>query len=175
MARSRLIPVFVLAAAIGLVGFVSVAASQYNDVGSLSSLAGPARVTVSGDVLDLGRESLVMVYDGRTFLVDARGPYAIAEDPETGEAYALFLLRGDNGFTVAALYPAEEFVARYGSNPVVEAVIVVDGVYNPDSRVEIGRLGPGGFEALYEAPVLEVTAILKGCHSSYQQPQANTG
>ncbi len=158
--------------AMAAIGYASISASKYNDVSSLAGQSSPVRVTVSGSVVDMGTGGLVMVYNGGVYRVESRGVYAIAENPETGESYALFLLKGDNGFMVAALYPARDFVTKYGGSPVVEAQIVVDGVYRPDKTVSIGIMGSQGFTPLYEVPVLEVDAILKGCHSSYQQQQA---
>ncbi len=161
-----------LVAAMALIGYASISASKYNDVSSLSMLDSPARVTVSGSTVDLGTGSLVMVYNGEVYKVDARGVYAIAEGVDSGESYALFLLEGSDGFMVVALYPARDFVTKYGGSPVVEAQIVVDGVYRPGNTVAIGIMGPDRFMPLYEAPVLEVDTILKGCHASYQQEQA---
>ena len=165
-----LIPALILATIIGAVGAYSLASSQYSDVGSLASLEAPLRVTVSGSPVDLGAGEYYMMVGGEAYLVSARGYYAIARPLGGGasEGYALFILRGENGFTVVALYPLEEFVAKYGTAPIVEDELVVRGVYRPEARVAID-LGGGPIEL----PVLEVEGILKGCHASYSQPQAN--
>ena len=161
-----------LSAVIGLIGMAALAASKYNDVSSLAGLEAPTRVTVSGEVVDLGRRDLLMYVDGELFEVDARGYYAIARSPDSGRSYVVFLLKGSDGFTIAALYPAEAFIARYGSNPIFEQTVVVDGVFKPNVKVVIGEPGPEGFDKLYEVSALEVNAILKGCHASYGQMQA---
>ncbi|MCE4611756.1 MAG: hypothetical protein F7B17_07300 [Desulfurococcales archaeon] len=161
-----------LAAVIGLIGVAALAASRYNDVSSLAGLEAATRVTVSGEIVNLGSGDMIMYYDGEVFEVDARGYYAIARNPESGRSYVVFLLRGNDGFTIAALYPAEAFIARYGSNPIFEQTVVVDGIFKPSVKIVLGEPGSGGFEKLYEVPVLEVNAILKGCHASYSQVQA---
>ena len=168
MRKTSLLFSLVLLAAIVLVGYASISASKYNEVSSLASVTRDTRVTVQGDNYPLGMGSYAMVYNGDIYQVEARGAYAIARNPETGEAYALFILRGKDGFTVAALYPASDFVSKYGGSPVVESSIVVDGIYRPGSKVVLYQ---GGMPLL-EASVLEVQTILKGCHASYEQEQA---
>jgi len=150
------------------IGYASINASKYNEVGSLLEIGRPSRVTVKGDVVNLGFGEYVMVYNGKTYSVLARGVYGVAEDKATGESYALFVLEGSNGYTVAALYPAGEFIARYGGSPIVDPSIVVDGIYKPDVTVKLVKPG----SPPVELSVIEVNAILKGCHASYGEDQA---
>ncbi|MCE4610898.1 MAG: hypothetical protein F7B17_02880 [Desulfurococcales archaeon] len=171
MKIKALLAVLVLAASIVILGYVSIRESSYNDVGSLKELSAPTRVTVTGDLVDLGDGILLMNYKGGTYTLEARGVYAIAQGPE-GE-YAVFLLKGGNGFMVVALYPASEFVSKYGGSPLFEEKVIVQGIYMPGETVVIGLPSPDGVKPLYEAPLLKVDAILKGCHSSYQQRQAS--
>ena len=168
MKKRPLILSVIIAVAMIAIGYASISASHYSDVSSLKNLSRDTRVTVQGENLPLGTGSLAMVYKGRVFNVDARGSYAVATDPQTGESYALFVLRGKDNSLVAALYPAKEFVTRYGGSPIIESTIVVDGVYKPGERVVIYQ----GGAPLLEAGVIEVQNILKGCHASYGQEQA---
>lgn len=168
MKRNGLILSLILLAAITSIGYASITASKYNEVSSLASIQSDMRVTVQGNNYPLGMGSYVMSYNGKIFQVEARGAYAIARHPETGEAYALFILTGKDGFAVAALYPASDFVAKYGGSPIVESTIVVDGIYRPGSNVVIYQ----GSKPVVQAKVLEVQTILKGCHASYEQEQA---
>ena len=156
----------VLSLVIGVVGYVSITASKYNEVGMLASLDSPSRVTVRGEVVDLGTGEGVLVYKGERYRLECRGAYAMAESSGSG-SLVLFLLRGGNGFVAAALYPSADFISRYGGSPIVDREIVVDSVYRPGERVSI--ILPGGG---VEAPVIEINSILKGCHSSYGQEQA---
>lgn len=157
-----------LATLIGAVGFASVLSSSYNDVSSLSSVESEIRVTVQGSPVNLGTGTLVLKVGGEEYMLDARGFYAI---PIGGlDSYVLFILEGEDGFRVAALYPARDFIARYGGSPVVESLVVVDGVYEPSAIAVIEDPETGKTQQL---PVLWINAILKGCHSSYQQQPAN--
>ncbi|MEB3773589.1 MAG: hypothetical protein GSR86_01515 [Desulfurococcales archaeon] len=164
----NLVLVAILALAIAGIGYASINASKYNEVSSLSGIEVPTRVTVRGEVVNLGFSKLVMVYNGIVYDMDARGVYAVAESRTTQDSYAVFLLKGKNGFTVAAVYPSAEFISRYGGSPVIESSIVVDGIYKPGDRLKI--VMPTGEQV--ELPVLEINSILKGCHSSYGQEQA---
>ena len=161
--------VALLAVAIALAGAAAVLSSSYSDVGSLSGLSERARVTVEGYTVNMGTGPILLEVNGEEYTLDARGYFAIPRGG--GEGYVLFLLRGDNGFTVAALHDAREFIARYGGNPVVEATVVVDGVYDPQVKANITFLETG--ETL-EVPVLWINTVLKGCHASYEQPPATT-
>ncbi len=167
MGKGLLMGIAMIALIVG-VGYASINASKYNEVGSLLEMDHPTRVTVKGDVVDLGYGDYVMIYNGKKFSVSARGVYGVAKDKATGESYALFILRGSNGYMVAALYPAGEFVARYGGSPIIDPSIVVDGVYKPD--VEIQLVKPGSPPVSLN--IIEVNAILKGCHASYGEEQA---
>ncbi len=168
MRRNGFILSIILLAAIASIGYASISASKYNEVSSLASVSSDMRVTVQGDNYPLGMGTYVMSYNDKIFQVEARGAYAIARNVETGESYALFILTGKNGFAVAALYPASDFVSKYGGSPIVESTIVVDGVYRPGSNVVIYQ----GSTPIVQAKVLEVQTILKGCHASYEQEQA---
>ena len=166
--NKSIILVAILAIAIAGIGYASINASKYNEVGSLSKLDAPSRVTVKGNVVNLGYNRFMIVYKGQVFEAQAKGVYAVAYSRNGESSYAIFILKGDNGFTVAAIYPSAEFISRYGGSPIIESSIVVDGVYNPGDKIKI-ILPPGNTETL---PVLEINGILKGCHASYGQEQA---
>jgi len=102
----NLVLVLILAVAIAGIGYASINASKYNEVGSLSGIEAPTRVTVKGEVVNLGFSKLVMVYNGVIYDLDARGVYAVAKSRTTQDSYAVFILKGKNGFTVAAVYPS---------------------------------------------------------------------
>lgn len=157
-----------LAALIGAVGLASVLSSNYNDVSSLSSVNSEIRVTVQGSPTNLGTGTLILNVGDEEYMLDARGVYAIPLGELEG--YVLFVLEGEDGFRVAALYPAKDFVARYGGSPIVESLVVVDGIYDPNTMVIIEDPEAGKIQQL---PVLWINIILKGCHSSYQQQPAN--
>lgn len=161
--------VALLAAAVAGAGAAAVLSSSYDDVGSLAGLSDRLRVTVEGYTVDMGTGTVVLEVNGESYTLDARGFFAIPVGGSDG--YVLFLLRGDNGFTVAALHDAREFIARYGGNPVVEATVVVDGVYDPSVRARITLVETG---ETVEVPVLWINTVLKGCHASYEQPPATT-
>jgi len=161
--------VAILALAIAGAGAAAVLSSSYNDVGSLAGVESSVRVTVEGSTVNLGTGTIILEVNGESYTLDARGYFAV---PRGGaEGYVLFLLAGENGFTVAALHDARDFIARYGGNPVVEATVVVDGVYDPNTRARITFLETG---ETIEVPVLWINAVLKGCHASYEQPPATT-
>ena len=151
---------------IGIVGYMSITSSQYNEVGMLASLDAPTRVTVKGEVVNLGTGEGALIYKGERYTLKLRGMYAIAE-ASSGESLVVFLLRGQDGFLVAALYPSIDFISKYGGSPVIDAEIVIDGIYKP--RDEVTIILPSGQA---NAPVIEINSILKGCHSSYGQEQA---
>ncbi len=159
----------IMAVLIAGIGYASINASKYNEVGSLASVDSPTRVTVRGNVVSLGIGSGVIVYNGEEYRLDARGPYGIAK-AGNGDSIVIFLLEGDNGFRVAAVYPASEFLSRYGGSPIIDPTIVVDGVYKPGETISITLEGE-----TVQVPVIEIYTILKGCHSSYGQEQATVG
>jgi hypothetical protein len=150
-------------------GALALSASRYSDVGYLAELQSDSRVTVSGEVVPLGSGVYKLAVGGREYVLEGRGPFGIARPLDGGEDYVVFVLRGSNGYAVVALYPADEFVSKYGLNPIVDSVIVVDGVFRAGLEASISP-APGDVS---EVGVLEVVSILKGCHSAYQQPQAN--
>lgn len=163
------IAIILLSVAVAGAGVAAVISSSYNDVGSLAALNERTRVTVEGSTVNLGSGTLILEVNGKSYTLDARGFFAI---PFGGtEGYVLFLLRGESGFTVAAVYDAREFVSRYGGNPVVEATVVVDGIYDPETKARITFLDTG---ETVEVPILWINTILKGCHASYEQPPATT-
>ncbi|MCE4602705.1 MAG: hypothetical protein F7C08_00355 [Desulfurococcales archaeon] len=160
----------IMAAIIAGIGYASISASKYNEVGSLSGIDAPTRVTVRGNVVSLGTGSGVILYNGEAYRLDARGPYGIAEAINGGDSIVVFLLEGDNGFRVAAVYQASEFLARYGGSPIIDPSIVIDGVYMPSTTMTITIGGDS-----VEVPVIDIYTILKGCHASYGQEQATVG
>lgn len=170
MKLGSLLLTLLLIAALAGIGYASITASKYSDVSSLASLTAPQRVTIQGENVPLEPGEYKMTLGDKIFIVESRGPYAIATEPKSGESYALFILRGSDGSLAAALYPARDFVAKYGGSPIVEDTIVVDAVYRPGKSIVIYS----GSTPLLQAGVLEVQSILKGCHASYEQQQANT-
>ncbi len=160
------IAVVLLTLVIGVVGYMSITASQYNEVSMLASLDSPTRVTVRGEVVNLGTEDGFLVYKGERYILKPKGMYAVAE-AEGSDSLVVFLLKGQDGFLVAAVYPASDFISRYGGSPIIDPEIVVDGVYKPGERVSIKLPG-----IVVDTPIIEIYSILKGCHSSYGQEQA---
>ncbi|AEA12566.1 hypothetical protein TUZN_1086 [Thermoproteus uzoniensis 768-20] len=77
---------------------------------------------------------------------------------DIGSKYVVLRLVGDNGFAVTALINKTTLYALYG--PVTpssfESVVVVRGLYLPGNDTIV------------------VSAVLRGCHSAYAQPAANT-
>lgn len=66
--------------------------------------------------------------------------------------YIYLILRGRDGFTIKAVVPYKEVLELAGPSFQFSDEVVVEGVYDPATRT------------------LNVTAILKGCHSAYYAP-----
>jgi hypothetical protein len=66
--------------------------------------------------------------------------------------YLYLVLRGRDGFTVTAYVPYGEVLKVAGPSFQFSDEVVVEGIYNPATRT------------------LNITTILKGCHSAYYAP-----
>jgi len=66
--------------------------------------------------------------------------------------YLYLVLRGRDGFTITAYVPYREVLKVAGPSFQFSDEVVVEGVYDPASHV------------------LNITTILKGCHSAYYAP-----
>ncbi|MEM1598826.1 MAG: hypothetical protein QXI07_09990, partial [Pyrobaculum sp.] len=66
--------------------------------------------------------------------------------------YLYLILRGRDGFTIKAVVPYQEVLKLAGPSFTFSDEVVVEGVYNPATRT------------------LNITTILKGCHSAYYNP-----
>jgi hypothetical protein len=169
---SGALTVLLVAAAVAAIGYMAVSAGGYESVDELRELESPTRVVVEGVPVDMGSAVFTLRLGGEVYMVEARGAYGVARPLSGGgEAYALFILAGESGFKVAALYPAEEFASRYGGSPAVGGVVVVEGVYDP-AAIAVVEMPGAGVESM---PVLWVESILKGCHTAYEAGQANVG
>jgi len=165
-------------AALAAVGLLGVKSSNYRDVGQLASFreGGPIRgLAVKGTTELIEPGVYIIKVGGTVFKASVRTgqPYAVIErvqGPRIGgdDEYAFFILRGSNGFRVAALFSAKTFQSFYGPQPIMESKVVVSGTYNPSMVAEVYRVGPDGAPRLVgKYPVFLVDKILEGCHSSY--------
>lgn len=161
----------VLFVALLAVGYAAITSSSYMDVSQLADKTRPIRATVKGSPAYLGINQYTLVIGDSMYRLDTYGSYGVAElvqgsgyGPDS--SYAVFILEGDNGFKVVALYSAKEFRRLYGGRPVVSERVVVEGVYKPDILATI--ITPFGEKQQY--PVFMVEKILEGCHSSYTEP-----
>ncbi|BAA78961.2 hypothetical protein APE_0052.1 [Aeropyrum pernix K1] len=158
----------VLALVFIAIGAYAIYTSEYSDVSTLQSVTRASRVTVQAGVAYLGYGTATVIYGGKTYTLEARGAYGILMPTDgSGSSYAFFVMEGEKGYKVAALYELDSFTARYGGSPVFEDTVVVDGVYRPGE--ELVLLTPAGEESL---PVVTVNAILKGCHAAYDSEKA---
>ncbi|MFN3803816.1 MAG: hypothetical protein ACK4SY_02035 [Pyrobaculum sp.] len=66
--------------------------------------------------------------------------------------YLYLTLRGRDGFTIRAVVPYMEVVKMAGPQFQFDREVVVEGVYSPATRT------------------LNITTIIKGCHSAYYAP-----
>lgn len=185
--RKRLIIFAVILFAVMLgVGISAVQSSGYRDVCSVYSLKAPAELVLSGNIsyyppapgyiVEIdgpgGSALLVSTPQSSSAYLVARVVKNSLEELSGDSRYAVFVLRGSCGRVAVALYSASEFIQKYGGNPVVSDVVVIDAVYRPGLTAKIftrdGRL-------VYTGPVLLVNKILKGCHESYQETAATVG
>ena len=148
------------------VGYAAIYSSNYEDVSKLRGVDAKIRAIVRGDTVDMGRGSLVLEINGKEDRLEARGLYGLAYAPGSPKPSAVFLLKGKDGYEVLAIYAKDDFVEKYGTNPVVDPEVVVDGVFDPSSRAVIKT--PGG-EVLGEYDVVFIDRILKGCHRAYSE------
>jgi hypothetical protein len=148
------------------IGYAAIYSSNYDDVSKLRGLDARIRAIVRGDTVDMGVGRLVLEVDGRTFTLEARGLYGLAYSPGSDRPAAVFILKGRDGFEVLAIYTKDDFVEKYGTNPVVDPEVVVDGVYDPAARAVVRT--PGG-EVVGEYNVVFIDRILKGCHRAYSE------
>jgi len=177
--RKALVFAAVFFAALLGIGLLSVKSSNYKDVSQLKLYKEPVRgLNVRGTTVPL-QPGVYLLRIGDTvyqFTVRTVQPYAVAkrvQGPPIGgdDEYALFLLRGGDGYTVAALFSAKTFQQFYGTSPIMEQKVVVTGLYNPSQKAVIYRLGPDGPQPVAGPyPVFWVDKILEGCHQSYEAP-----
>lgn len=163
------------------IGLLSVKSSNYKDVSQLRLYQEPVKgVDVRGKTV-IFQTGVYYLKIGDTvykFSVAMPQPYAVAEriqGPSLGsdDKYAVFLLRGKDGYTVVALFSAKTFQQFYGATPIMEQNVVVEGTYNPGQRAVIYKAEPGGsLVPLTQEPmpVFWVSKILEGCHQSYNAP-----
>jgi len=119
----RLVFVGALIAVFLAAGIMSLYVGTPRDVSDLKSFPG-GKVRVSGYLVEYGR---------------------------SGD-YLYLVLRGRDGFTITAYVPYREVLKVAGPSFQFSDEVVVEGVYDPASRV------------------LNITTILKGCHSAYYAP-----
>jgi len=179
--RRALVFAAVFFAALLGIGMLSVKSSNYKDVSQLKLYKEPVRGLNVRGTTDPFDEGIYLLRIGDTvyrFQVTMAGqPYAVAErvqGPPLGQddRYAVFLLKGEDGYTVLALFSARTFQQFYGVSPIMEQTVVVAGMYDPGLRAEIYRLDPDGTPVPYRGPlpVFWVDKILEGCHQSYGAP-----
>ena len=172
MARARtrtLVIVLILLAAIGGIGYMSMEQSNYKPLSDILSLDHKAKVTVEANTTSLGRGNMTLIVGDKVYTVSAHGSYGVARDGE-GNVYAVFLLE-DDGKTALALYPVGDELLAYQTGSGLQTSVVVSGVYDPSVRAVL--VGPDGRSM--EFPLIQVDAILKGCHTSYEQSSATIG
>ncbi len=158
-----------IAVVIFAAGLYMVYSSTYSDVSTLATLSSPTRVTVQGSPLMMGVGEATLIINGEPYRARIQGYYGIAE-PLSGEgrSYAFFFLTGSDGYSVLALYDAREFTSKYGGSPVFEDTVVVDGVFRPEVTASV----QGADLEFTITNIIEVKAILKGCHASYDGEKA---
>lgn len=177
-ARKTLVFALVFFAALLGIGLMSVKSSNYKDVSQLKSYGEIVRgVNVKGStyLFQPGVYRLVVKDTVFEFAVQSPSPYAVARriyGPALGsdDEYAVFMLKGSDGFKVLALFSARTFRNLYGGNPVMESSVVVNGVYDPRMKARLLLLHGSQWVTLGEYPVMKVEKILEGCHESYKQP-----
>ena len=160
------IMVALLLALMAGVGYAAIYSSNYEDVSKLRGLDARVRMIVRGDTVDMGVGSLVLEVGGVAYRLEARGLYGLAYAPGSSKPNAVFLLKGRDGYEVLAIYARDDFVEKYGINPVVDPEVVVDGVFDPASKAVIKT--PSG-EVIGEYDVVFIDRILKGCHRAYSE------
>jgi len=167
--RKTLLVALALAAAIALIGYTSMSSSNYSTVDSILEATSKVKVTVEAETLSLGEGTYTLLIDGERYTLEAHGSYGVAWDSE-GNVYAVFLLKGEESVALA-VYPVGDDLMAYQTGAGLQAKVVVTGVYDPNVRAVI--VSPTGQQA--ELPLIWVDAILKGCHTSYQQEAATIG
>lgn len=150
------------------IGYMSISQSSYKSVADLAGVEKRVKVTVEGVVEPVLNENYTLLLDGEEYLVEGHGSYGVARD-NSGKIYAVFILSGGN-VAVLALYDVGENIEAYQLGSGLSSKVVVSGVYDPTINATL--IGPGG---RVELPYLKVTAILKGCHSSYQKGVGTRG
>ena len=172
--RSGFILAAVFLAALLGVGAFSLRSSGYQDVAQLASYTEPVQgLAVKGSTVPLEPGVYYLKVGDTVFKLTVSKPslFAKAErvaGPRLGgyDSYAFFMMRGGNGFTVAALLRWDDFAGLYGGeNAVMESQVVVKGTYNPGMKAVL--VDAGGRPVAGPMPVILVDKILEGCHSSY--------
>ncbi len=171
-----------LAILILALGVSAVTSSGYRSVCQLIELREPQKVVVGGSLEPLHTGSFVLRIGDAIFHVSTYGfVYAVVNrvsgnfgTMDNDDSYAVFLMKGrECGDIVLALYSAREFTSKYGTKPVFQEEVVVEGYYNPKLHAEIIDMRSG--RLVYSGPVVIVSKILKGCHEAYGQGAANVG
>ena len=175
--KKPLILAGILFAALIVVGFTAMSSSSYMDVSKLQDINEEAKVVVKGQPLNLGMKKVSMMIGNSQFTVSFQGSYGVAEHtggPVFGneDSYAVFLLEGEDGYKVLALYGAKSFMRAYGGTAAVEGTVVVDGMYDPSIMATVYDPSTG---ASSQYGVVIVDKILEGCHSSYEKPAGSLG
>lgn len=150
------------------IGYMSISQSSYKSISDLADVNKRVKVTVEGTVEPVLKGTYTLIVNGKEYYVEGHGSYGVATD-STGKVYVIFILSGDN-FAVLALYDVGENTSAYQLGSGLASNVVVSGIYDPTIKAVLS--GPGGS---VELPYLEVSAILKGCHSSYEQGVGTRG
>jgi len=148
-----------------VVGYLSISQSNYKSVADLAGVKKRVKVTVEGDVIPMGKGPMTLRVGGKVYEVEGYGSYGVARDSE-GRVYAVFIL-GSGGYAVLALYDVSGNLEAYQVGSGLASSVVVTGVYDPRVYAVLEPLGQQSMAV--KLPLLRVDAILKGCHSSYQQ------
>jgi hypothetical protein len=119
----RLVFIGALVAVFLAAGIMSLYIGTPKDVSELKDFPG-GKVRVSGQLVEYGR---------------------------SGD-YLYLVLRGRDGFTIVGYVPYREVLKVAGPSFQFSDEVVVEGVYDPETRT------------------LNVTTILRGCHSAYYAP-----
>ncbi len=167
--RRVLLVALVLAAAMAVVGYTSMSSSNYSTLDSVLDANKRVKVTVEAETASLGEGAYMLIVGDKHYTVEAHGSYGVAWDEE-GNVYAVFLLRGEESLALA-LYPVGDDIMAYQTGAGLQARVVITGVYDPSVKAVLVSPQAGSVEL----PLIQVDAILKGCHTSYQQEAATIG
>ncbi len=167
--KKTVIVLVILVAAIAVIGYTSMSSSNYGSLDDALSVDKRSKVTIEAETMNMGEGSFYLEAGGERYYVEAHGSYGVAWDEE-GNVYAVFLLRGNENVALA-LYPVGDELMAYQTGTGLQTKVVVTGIYDPSQLALI--VYPNG--ETVELPLIQVDAILKGCHTSYQQEAATIG